>query len=71
MPDAPLHAAAARPTIKPRHLSPGDTVGIVSPASATFETVDLQIAQESLEALGLKVKLGPAHAGAARLSGGR
>ena len=51
-------SAAALPTIKPRRLSPGDTVGIVSPASATFETVDLQIAKESLEALGLKVKVG-------------
>jgi muramoyltetrapeptide carboxypeptidase len=50
--------AAAPATIKPRHLSPGDTVGIVSPASATFQSVDVQIAQESLEALGLKVKLG-------------
>jgi muramoyltetrapeptide carboxypeptidase len=42
----------------PRRLTPGDTVGIVSPASATFQTVDLAIARESLEALGLKVKIG-------------
>ncbi len=49
---------AAPSLIKPRHLSPGDTVGIVSPASATFQSVDVQIASESLEALGLKVKLG-------------
>jgi muramoyltetrapeptide carboxypeptidase len=44
--------------IKPRRLAPGDTVGIVSPASATFESVDVQVARESLEALGLQVKLG-------------
>jgi len=31
---------------------------LVSPASATFNTVDLQIAKESLEALGFKVKTG-------------
>ncbi len=42
----------------PRRLAAGDTVGIVAPASATFQTVDVAIAQESLEALGLKVKVG-------------
>jgi muramoyltetrapeptide carboxypeptidase len=51
-------AAAPMPLIKPKRLQAGDTVGIVSPASATFQPVDVQIAQESLEALGLKVKLG-------------
>jgi muramoyltetrapeptide carboxypeptidase len=44
--------------ILPRRLAGGDTVGIVAPASATFQTVDVSIAQESLQALGLKVKLG-------------
>ena len=43
---------------RPRRLSAGDTVGLVAPASATFQTVDLDIARESLEALGLKVKVG-------------
>jgi len=33
-------------------------VGIVAPASATFQSVDVTIARESLEALGLKVKVG-------------
>jgi muramoyltetrapeptide carboxypeptidase len=51
-------AAAPLPLLKPKRLQPGDTVGIVSPASATFQPVDVQIAQESLEALGLTVKLG-------------
>jgi muramoyltetrapeptide carboxypeptidase len=55
---AGLAPAAVLPLIKPKHLEPGDTVGIVSPASATFEPVDVQIARESLEALGLKVELG-------------
>jgi muramoyltetrapeptide carboxypeptidase len=51
-------AAAALEAIRPRRLTAGDTVGIVAPASATFNTLDLQIARESLEALGLKVQVG-------------
>jgi muramoyltetrapeptide carboxypeptidase len=45
-------------TIKPRRLAAGDTVTLVSPASATFNSIDLQIATESLAALGFKVKTG-------------
>lgn len=56
---APRAHAAAPALLKPRRLSRGDTVGVVSPASATFESVDVQIARESLEALGLAVRLGP------------
>jgi muramoyltetrapeptide carboxypeptidase len=33
-------------------------VGVVAPASATFQTVDIAIARESLEALGLRVRIG-------------
>jgi len=55
----PGRGAAGRPAlIKPRRLAAGDSVGIVAPASATFNTMDLQIARESLEALGLKVQVG-------------
>src|SRR5258708_846154 len=50
-------AAAAPATIKPRRLAAGDTVALVAPANATFNTVELQIARESLEALGLKVRV--------------
>src|SRR5215212_5847827 len=51
--------AGARPgTIKPKRLAAGDTVMLVSPASATFNSLDLQIARESLEALGFKVRTG-------------
>jgi muramoyltetrapeptide carboxypeptidase len=39
-------------------LRPGDTLGLVSPANATFEREPLQIAVEALQALGFKVKLG-------------
>jgi muramoyltetrapeptide carboxypeptidase len=51
-------AAVPLPTLKPKRLGPGDTVALVSPASATFNTVELQIARESLAALGFKVKTG-------------
>jgi muramoyltetrapeptide carboxypeptidase len=56
---APVMSAPAAPAaIKPKRLAPGDTVMLVSPASATFNTLDLQIARESLEALGFKVRAG-------------
>jgi len=55
----PAAARAQAPTpIKPKRLAPGDTVAMVAPASATFKTVELDVARESLEALGLKVKVG-------------
>lgn len=44
--------------VRPPRLKPGDEIGIVAPASATFQTIDVDIARESLEALGLKVKIG-------------
>ena len=49
----------AQPTLKPARLQPGDAVGLVTPATATFQQVELDIARESLEGLGLKVKTGP------------
>ena len=50
--------AKGLPLTLPRRLAAGDTVGVVSPASATFQTVDIDIARESLEALGLNVRIG-------------
>jgi muramoyltetrapeptide carboxypeptidase len=44
--------------VRPKRLSPGETVGLVAPATATFFPVDIDIAEESLTALGLKVKRG-------------
>src|SRR5215211_8248862 len=49
--------AAAPATIRPKRLAPGDTVSLVAPANATFNTVDLEIARESLAALGFKVRV--------------
>jgi muramoyltetrapeptide carboxypeptidase len=54
----PTAAAARLATLKPKRLAAGDTVALVAPASATFNTIELQIARESLEALGLKVLVG-------------
>ena len=49
----------ARPApIKPRRLQSGDTVGIVTPATATFQQVELDVVRESLTALGLTVRVG-------------
>ena len=54
----PVPVGAAPPVVRPKRLAAGDTVALVAPASATFQSVDLDIARESLEALGLKVKVG-------------
>lgn len=67
---APLSAVTRQPArpsrrattpIKPRHLAPGDTIGLVLPASLAFEASTLDLAREQLEAVGFRVKLG-AHA---------
>jgi muramoyltetrapeptide carboxypeptidase len=53
-----ITTAQPRPSVvRPRRLSAGDTVALVAPASATFRSIDLDIARESLEALGLRVKV--------------
>jgi len=54
-------ARAARPAStvrKPRRLRPGSVVGVVDPASATWDPIDVDIVVESLAAMGLKAKLG-------------
>lgn len=52
-------AATPRRVIKPKRLSEGDTVGLVLPASAAFEHDDIALAKEQLEAMGLRVVIGP------------
>ena len=44
--------------IKPKKLSPGQTIGLVSPAGAAYESEPYEIATEALQAMGLKVKEG-------------
>ena len=57
-------AAAASPVgrLLPVPFNPGDTVALVSPSSPVEDSFDLQLAQEVLEALGLRVRPG-AHYG--------
>ena len=57
---APALAQSGRPApILPRRLQPGDTVGLVSPANATYEREPIAIATEALQALGFRVKESP------------
>jgi muramoyltetrapeptide carboxypeptidase len=42
----------------PVALNKGDTIALVSPSSATDDPFDLELAQEAIRALGLKVKTG-------------
>jgi muramoyltetrapeptide carboxypeptidase len=44
--------------VRPPRLSRGDRVALVGPASATFLRMELEVARESLEALGLTVIIG-------------
>src|SRR5258705_9544518 len=51
-------APAQRGPVKPKRLSVGDTVGLILPASAVYESDHLAIAKEQMEAIGFKVKVG-------------
>jgi muramoyltetrapeptide carboxypeptidase len=46
------------PIIKPPVLKPGDTVGMVAPASNAYEPEEIAIAKETMEQYGFKVVLG-------------
>jgi len=50
--------AGGRAVTKPARLKTGDTVALINPAGATFNSVDVDVARETLGALGLDVKLG-------------
>ncbi|WP_077035975.1 LD-carboxypeptidase [Pelomonas sp. KK5] len=50
--------AARQPTLVPRRLQPGDTVGLVSPANASWSSDDFDYAIETLKALGFQVREG-------------
>jgi muramoyltetrapeptide carboxypeptidase len=50
---------ASAPVLKPERLNPGDTIGLIQPASSIFESETVQIAVEIIEALGLKAKVAP------------
>ena len=46
------------PLIRPRRLSPGQTVGLVAPSSAPNEPEHIRFAIETLESLGFRVRPG-------------
>ncbi len=50
--------ARSAPVLKPPVLRPGDTVGMVAPASNAYEPEEIQIAKETMELYGFKVVLG-------------
>lgn len=50
--------AATRGRLLPVPLNKGDTVGLVSPSSATDDSFSLQLAREAMQALGFQVKTG-------------
>ncbi len=56
---APALAQSRRPTLYPKRLQPGDTLGLVSPANASYEREPIAIATEALQALGFKVREAP------------
>ncbi len=57
----PLKIADARssPLLKPPRLKPGATVGVISPAGATFVKEELDIVLDAVRGLGLVPKLAP------------
>lgn len=59
MPRAALAQAGRQPLIRPRRLRPGDTVALINPSSAVYERAPYEIATETLQALGFKVREAP------------
>jgi muramoyltetrapeptide carboxypeptidase len=51
-------AAAPLAILRPKRLKAGDTIGLISPAQARYESTPFAIANENLQALGFKVKEG-------------
>jgi len=55
---APQPSAPGPAAIKPPRLRPGDTIGLIDPAFATWDPVDVEVVAESWAALGFKTKHG-------------
>src|SRR5690606_36238774 len=52
------HSAYYPKTLLPKAIKKGDTVGLVSPSSATADRMQFTYAKEASEALGFQVKMG-------------
>jgi muramoyltetrapeptide carboxypeptidase len=48
----------AAASLRPMRLREGDTVALFAPATVTYEALELELAVETLEAMGLRVKVG-------------
>jgi len=60
LPASAARVAAARPPpLRARRLRPGDTIALVNPSAAVYERAPYEIATESLQALGFKVREAP------------
>lgn len=57
-----MAATASRKRLLPPALNKGDTIGLVSPSSATDDPFDLQLAQEAMQVLGFQVRTGAHYA---------
>ena len=55
---AALNAVVAGPVVKPPHLEPGDTIGLINPVSLPMSPADLGSVANALGSLGMKVKCG-------------
>lgn len=53
-----ISPSAVIPSLKPPRLKPGDGVGLISPAGATFLEEQLEIVQDAMRGLGLVPRLG-------------
>ncbi len=58
VPFATASGLFSKTTLKPPRLKAGDTIGLINPAGATFHRDDVAVAEETLAALGLKMKAG-------------
>ena len=59
LPAAPTLAQGRPPLIRPPRLRAGDTLALVNPSGAIYERAPYEIATESLQALGFKVREAP------------
>lgn len=58
LPAAKAVAAASGKILKPRRLAPGDTIGLIAPASSSLEDEGVRVSLDLVRSLGFKVKQG-------------
>ncbi|HXG89343.1 MAG TPA: LD-carboxypeptidase [Vicinamibacterales bacterium] len=59
LPALPAYQPASLPArVKPARLKPGDQIGLINPAGATFNPIDLDVIRETMTALGLRARVG-------------